>query len=47
MNLISEVDECTLFWSIELNLNDAEMKLLQESAEHVKSVMDVYDKMDV
>jgi len=32
---------------IELNLNDAEMKLLQESAEHVKSVMDVYDKMDV
>jgi malate dehydrogenase len=32
---------------IELNLNEAEMKLLQESAEHVKSVMDVYDKMDV
>lgn len=32
---------------IELNLNEAEMKLLQESAVHVKSVMDVYDKMDV
>ncbi len=32
---------------IELNLNEAEMKLLQESAEHLKSVMDVYDKMDV
>lgn len=32
---------------IELNLNEAEMKLLEESAEHVKSVMDVYDKMDV
>lgn len=32
---------------MELNLNEAEMKLLQESAEHVKSVMDVYDKMDV
>lgn len=32
---------------IELNLNEEEMKLLQESAEHVKSVMDVYDKMDV
>lgn len=31
---------------IELNLNEAEMKLLQESAVHVKSVMDVYDQMN-
>ena len=30
---------------IELDLNDEEMKLLNESAEHVKSVMDVYDNM--
>ena len=31
---------------IELNFNEAEMKLLQESAVHVKSVMDVYDQMN-
>jgi malate dehydrogenase len=30
---------------IELDLNDEEMKLLNESAEHVRSVMDVYDNM--
>ncbi|GIV32029.1 MAG: malate dehydrogenase [Saprospiraceae bacterium] len=30
---------------IELQLNDEEMKLLEASAEHVKAVMDVYDKM--
>lgn len=30
---------------IELQLNEEEMKLLQASAEHVKAVMEVYDKM--
>ncbi len=32
---------------IELKLNDEEMKLMKESAEHVKSVMEVLDKMDL
>ncbi|MCB0761284.1 MAG: malate dehydrogenase [Flavobacteriales bacterium] len=32
---------------IELQLNDDEMALLKESAEHVREVMDVLDKMDV
>ena len=33
--------------TIELNLNEEEMADLQESAEHVKQVMDVYQKMNV
>ncbi len=32
---------------IELDLNDEEMALLKTSAEHVKNVMEVYDKMGV
>lgn len=32
---------------IELNLNEEEMKLMKESAAHVRSVMDVLDKMNL
>jgi malate dehydrogenase len=32
---------------IQLQLNEDEMKLLKDSAHHVKSVMDVYDKLNV
>jgi len=32
---------------IELQLNEEEMELLNKSAQHVRSVMDVYQKMDV
>lgn len=32
---------------IELKLNDEEMKLMKESAEHVRGVMDVLDKMNL
>jgi len=32
---------------IELDLNEEEMALLNSSADHVRSVMEVYDKMDI
>jgi malate dehydrogenase len=32
---------------IELKLDESEMELLNTSADHVKQVMDVFDKMDI